>query len=313
MTHYQISDFEKEVIMGLSAPNKYLLSKYFYDEEGSRIFQEIMRMEEYYLPSCETEILQEQSAEIINCIPFDQLDFIELGAGDGSKTVFLLESFVKSGKVLNYLPMDISPNILEENKKNIHQVLPDLPIKTIAGDYFHTLEQIKSRTHPKIILFMGSNIGNFKGEKAIEFVKFIHAHLKPGDFFLLGVDLKKHPKTILDAYNDHQGITKRFNLNLLKRINRELDGNFDIPAFDHYCCYDPISGIASSYLVSLKQQKSLVCQREFDFQKDEVIHMETSQKYSLEDLDQLAQKTGFSWDRHFLDQKDYFSVSLFKK
>lgn len=308
-----INEFKKDVVTGLNSKPKYLLSKYFYDDEGSRIFQEIMRMEEYYLPGCETEILQQQSGKIVSQLPFDDLEVIELGAGDGSKTVFLLEELIKSGKKVTYIPMDISEDILKFNKKTIQEQLPDLEIVPLPGDYFHTLDQIKNSPRPKLVLFMGSNIGNFKGNKAIEFIQFVNGHLNEGDFFLLGVDLKKHPKTILAAYNDAKGITKRFNLNLLKRINRELSGNLNINTFDHYSTYDPLSGTASSYLISLENQKVNLNGFEFNFHENEAIHMEISQKYSLEDLDQLAAKTGFPRDMHFTDSKGYFSVSLFQK
>ncbi len=166
---------------------------------------------------------------------------------------------------------------------------------------------------PRLIMFLGSNIGNFKGAFVIEFIQFVNGFLKQGDFFMIGVDLKKNPHTIFKAYNDTAGITKRFNLNLLERINRELGGDFDLEGFDHYATYNPVDGVAESYLVSLKEQRVKIEEREFCFEKDEVVHMEVSQKFSLEDLDSLAAKTGFTWNTYFTDRKRYFSLSLFRK
>lgn len=308
-----IKSFKEEVFQGLSLKAKQLSSKFFYDEQGSRIFQEIMQMDEYYLPKSETEILKDQSGAIISQIPFTELDVVELGAGDGTKTLLFLESAIQKGLKLTYIPLDISEDILNVNEENIKKILPELPVIPLPGDYFGTIKKLENRHLPRLIMFMGSNIGNFKGDHAIEFIQFVNGFLKPGDFFLMGVDLKKNPHTILKAYNDVAGITKRFNLNLLERINKELGGDFDLGGFDHYATYDPIDGAAESYLVSLKEQRVKIEEREFCFEKDEVIHMEISQKYSLEELDSLAAKTGFTWDKHFTDRKRYFSLSLFRK
>ncbi len=308
-----IKSFKEEVFQGLGQEQKKLSSKFFYDEQGSRIFQEIMQMEEYYLPKSEEEILKDQSDAIISEIRFTEFDVIELGAGDGTKTLLFLESAIQKGFKLTYIPLDISEDILKVNEDNIKKSLPELPVMLLAGDYHGTIKKLENRLLPRLIMFMGSNIGNFKGGKAIEFIQFVNEFLKPGDFFLMGVDLKKNPNIILNAYNDGSGITKRFNLNLLERINRELGGNFELGAFDHYATYDPIEGLAESYLVSMKEQRVKIEEREFSFLKNEVIHMEVSQKYSLKDLDSLAAKTGFTWDKHFTDRKGFYSLSLFRK
>ena len=307
------NSFRNDVFQGLSAEQKYLSSKYFYDDKGSRIFQEIMQLEEYYLPECETEILVQQSGEILNQIPFGELDVIELGAGDGSKTVIFLDKANQMGKEITYIPMDISKDILEVNQQTVREKLGDLPVVPMAGDYFVTIKELKTRKKPRLVRFMGSNIGNFQGEKSIEFIRFINEFLNPGDFFLMGVDLKKNPHVIRAAYNDEGGVTKRFNLNLLERINRELGGDFELKAFEHYGVYNPLDGEALSFLVSLEDQDVHIDNQKFHFDKYETIHTEISQKYSLKDLDQMAVKTGFSWDRHFTDSRGYYSLSLFQK
>ncbi len=309
----EISLFERDVKAGLSREPKQLSSKYFYDKRGDEIFQKIMQLEEYYLPKCETEILKTQTSEIAQQIGARRLDVLELGAGDGSKTVVFLENLISLSKKVRYIPMDISSNILEVNKVNMHKNLPHMEIEPVVGDYFQTMEIMKDQTNTKLVLFMGSNIGNFKNEAAIAFLKMVYGFLHPGDYLLMGVDLRKNPKTILAAYNDSQGVTKEFNLNLLHRINRELGADFDLEAFDHYPLYDPVAGIALSYLVSLRDQKvAFEDGTEIFFKKDELIHTEVSQKYSLEELNILGSKTGFSEVKHFTDQKEYFSTSLFK-
>ncbi|UJP65771.1 L-histidine N(alpha)-methyltransferase [Mongoliitalea daihaiensis] len=308
-----MNQFYEDVIHGLTSGQKSLPSKYFYDERGSKIFQEIMALEEYYLPECEVEILQNRSTEILSEIPFESLDIIELGAGDGSKTVIFLKEAMKAIKHLNYIPMDISPEILEVNKALVSQKLPGLNVEAVAGDYLETISLLKERKNPRLLLFMGSNIGNFPGEKALGFIQFINDFLRPGDFFLMGVDLKKNPHIIRAAYNDSEGVTKKFNLNLLGRINRELGANFDVEAFEHYGVYNPLTGSALSFLVSLQAQRISIGDISINFDRYETIHTEISQKYSLKELDTIAAKTGFSWERHFTDEKIYFSLSLMRK
>ena len=304
--------FKRDILKGLNSKPKQLSSKYFYDEKGSEIFQEIMQMKSYYLPGCETEILTEKSQEIIALLPNTTYDVVELGAGDGTKTALFLDALIKSEKKINYLPLDISPEILDVNQNFLTEKFPDLNILPIAGDYFETLEKIKPRKNPKIVLFLGSNIGNFEGEKAVEFLQFVRQYLVEGDLFLLGADLKKHPHTILKAYDDPEGITKRFNLNLLYRINKELEGDFVLENFDHFASYDPLSGTTKSFLISKVKQNIQVANQSIAFERDEPVHMEISQKYNLSDLVQLREKAGFGSEHHFTDSKVYFSLSLFK-
>ncbi len=304
--------FEKEILKGLQSNPKRLFSKYFYDDIGSALFQQIMHLPEYYLPGCETEILQQRAKDIITKLPQANYDVVELGAGDGSKTAFFLDAMIREKKNVTYIPLDISPEILSVNEEIMRQRLPGLCVKPIAGDYFETLKNISSREIPKIILFLGSNIGNFEGEKALDFIRFVKSFMGKGDYFMLGVDLKKHPRTILAAYDDPTGITKKFNINLLDRINRELNGNFNTADFDHYASYDPMSGATKSYLISKVEQKVRVSGHTLTFSPYEAIHMEISQKYSLHDLDRIRENVGFKKDHHFTDSKSYFSISLFE-
>lgn len=303
--------FQEDVLNGLQNNPKSLSSKYFYDDEGSRIFQEIMDMPEYYLPAAESEIIQTQSEAIAKRINLSQLDIIDLGAGDGRKMVHFVKVLSQHIPDLSYFPLDISSGILKSNEKLIRQEVPTVNFAGYAGDYFQTLYQLRERTNPKLIVFTGSNIGNFRGERAVDFLKFIKSEMKPGDFFILGVDLKKNPRKILPAYSDAQGITKRFNLNLLTRINRELGANFELEYFDHYATYHPISGAAESFLISLKAQKVTIGTEVIGFKKDEVIQTEISQKYDRALLEDLSKSAGLSLNSWYSDSQGLFAWVLF--
>jgi L-histidine N-alpha-methyltransferase len=304
--------FLKDVIAGLSKPQKQLSSKYFYDDEGDKLFQQIMLMPEYYLPACELEILQLQTQSIAESFGYNTFDIVELGAGDGTKTVHFLKKLTDLGKKIVYYPLDISADVLATNQQQILEHIPGLEMYPIVGDYFETLGYLK-HDNPKILLFMGSNIGNYENEKAVAFLKLLYDKMNPNDLLMLGVDLKKNPKTILNAYDDKQGITKAFNLNLLRRMNVELDANFDIDEFDHYPYYEPITGIAYSYIFSKKSQDVHIDGHKISFEENEMIHTEVSQKYSLKQLDDIQRVLNFSSVQHFLDNRQYYAVSVFKK
>ena len=307
--------FAEDVREGLSSKPKYLHSKYFYDEVGDELFQQIMSLDEYYLTDCELEIFNIQKEEIL---PYfsngdEVFDLIEFGSGDGYKTKILLEYFIEEKVKFNYIPIDISKSILETLSKDLKKNLPDLDIYPICDDYFHALEELnKVDFNKKVILFLGSNIGNFRGDDAIPFLKHLHADMREKDQLFIGFDLKKDPHVILDAYNDKKGITREFNYNLLDRINTELGGNFDRESFSHYPTYNPVTGETQSYLVSLKAQIVWidVLSQSFSFEEWEPIFMEISQKYSLFDIQHLAQHSGFKIEKNFFDSRNYFADSL---
>lgn len=303
--------FKKDVIEGLQKPIKRLSSKYFYDEIGDEIFQEIMQLEEYYLPGCELEILQNQVGEMMGGFTHSAFDVIELGAGDGSKTVHFLRGLSSLGYDYTYVPLDISPDVLNTNEQNIKKLLPEAKVNPVPGDYFKTLQEIDPSI-PKLIMFMGSNIGNFENGAAIDFIGHIKSFMNKGDRLMVGVDLKKNPITILAAYNDSKGVTKRFNLNILERINRELGGDFDTSFFEHYPFYNPITGSTYSFLISLKEQRVTIGESLIIFQEGEVIHTEVSQKYSFEQIEYIKSQLAFDKVIHYTDSKEYFSVSVFE-
>jgi len=302
--------FLEDVISGLQSKTKRISSKYFYDHIGSEIFQQIMDMEEYYLPSCEKSILENKAKNIVGAINSDTVQVLELGAGDGTKTSILLEKFMELGKEVAYFPMDISADILKFNQKYLAEQLPQLPVTPIVGDYHRTLTEFPQKNGTKLILFLGSNIGNFNKDEALSFLKFVKGCMKSGDYFLLAADLKKNPKQILNAYNDPAGLTKQFNMNLLERINRELNGNFDLNYFDHYATYNPLDGLAQSFLVSLQKQEITIEGNPFQFEKYEVIHTEISKKYDATELRQLMETAGFKSKEMYYDPNNWYTLAL---
>ncbi|NSL87403.1 L-histidine N(alpha)-methyltransferase [Chitinophaga solisilvae] len=308
--------FYHDVVKGLSAPQKRLDSKYFYDAEGDRLFQQIMQCHEYYLTGCEMQIFREQSANIAAAIEkyTGTFDVVELGAGDATKSIHLLEQLINNGTGYTYFPIDISANVIYQLEKSLPAKLPELQLHGLNGEYFEMLQEANAySSRKKVVLFMGGNIGNFNTAEALHFCRELRHHLQPGDLLLTGFDLKKHPQVILSAYNDDAGITRAFNFNLLTRINRELHADFDLSKFAHYPTYDPGTGACKSYLISLTQQQvhigEEVC---ISFEENEALYMEISQKYSLEETDQLAAQSGFRPVARFSDSKRWFVDCLWK-
>lgn len=302
--------FYKDVIAGLRSSPKRLDSKYFYDANGDKLFQELMNCEEYYPTNCELEIFSERTDEITRALiaDGDAFDLIELGAGDAMKSSYLLKDLLAKKADFTYLPIDISDNVISYLNITLPVTLPGLNISGLNGEYFDMLEKAASMSsRRKVVLFLGSNIGNMPVPEAIEFCRELRKHLSEDDMVLIGMDLKKDPKVVLAAYNDKEGITKRFNLNLLERINRELNANFDVAKFDHYPTYDPETGACRSYLISLAdQQVDIGANETISFQKDEHIYMEISQKFTIMQTDQIAINTGFAPLTQFFDGKKWF-------
>ncbi|HSK73001.1 MAG TPA: L-histidine N(alpha)-methyltransferase, partial [Pyrinomonadaceae bacterium] len=220
--------FAQDILKGLSAEPKFLSSKYFYDDEGSRLFQEIMKLPEYYLTRAEFEIFETRTGEIFRAFNADDagFDLIELGAGDGTKTAVLIDYFLKRNADFTYFPIDISAEALDALTAKFKSDFPDLSINARNGDYFKILESLKTDSDKKkIILFLGSNIGNFRRAESIAFFRHLREVMNETDLLFIGFDLQKDPRVILNAYDDAKGVTAAFNLNLLRRVNRELGAN----------------------------------------------------------------------------------------
>jgi len=308
----------EDVTRGLTSKNKFILSRYFYDAQGDQLFQEIMKMPEYYLTNSEYEIFSTKGAEVLKAFSNEakSFDLVEFGAGDGTKTRILLKRLLENGADFRYIPIDISADVLENLKESLEEEIPELEVRPENAEYFAALENIrKESARPKLILFIGSSIGNFKEEVIKKFLDELFDKMSSGDQILLGYDLMKDPNIILRAYNDAAGITRAFNLNVLKRINRELDADFDLEAFEHYPFYDPESGYAKSYLVSLKKQSVHLknIQLTVDFEVGEVIHTEISRKFKVADIERYFSNSGFHTVEHFFDCRHYFVDTLAKK
>ena len=314
----QDTAFKNHVAEGLSAKSKFLSSRYFYDKKGDAIFQQIMAMPEYYLTNSEMEIFTEQATDIISAFGMQKdqpFELIELGAGDGTKTIKLLTELENKNYHFEYLPVDISENALTQLKDSLSNQLPKLRINPKQGEYFKVLEELLISDKPKIILFIGSNLGNMPDEVANAFLKSLSSYLKKQDKILLGLDLIKSVDIILPAYNDSTGITRDFNLNLLTRINRELGGNFNLQHFSHQAEYSQETGITKSFIKSDIAQKVTISSinKTFDFCKDELIHTEISRKYNDSILNMVLGGTNLSVVEKFTDQKQYFTDFLLEK
>lgn len=309
------SDFKNDAYLGLTHNPKYLLSKYIYDKKGDKLFQQIMALPEYYLTNCEFNIFKTHAAEIAKVFQGPEgFDLIELGAGDGKKTKILLTELQNQKADYTYLPVDISRNVLEELETSLKQELPELKVKIQEGTYLNTLAKLADyKSRKKVIMVLGSNIGNLLHKDAINFLRQIKDAMSGEDMLFMGFDQKKDPHIILDAYNDKTGVTEAFNKNHLARINRELGGNFDLDSFLHWETYDPESGTAKSFLVSRKEQNVRIekLDLEVHFDNWETIHTEISQKYDDGVVQWLAEEAGLKVTSAFTDEKDYFKNYIF--
>lgn len=304
--------FAKDVDDGLSKNNKTLPSKYFYNQRGDELFVEIMNLPEYYLTRAEMEVLSKQTQQVVEAFGVDSFvpfDLIELGAGDGSKTIKILEFLTAHQYQFDYVPVDISKNILEDLEQSVKNTLPSLSVKQQHGDYFEILESLKFRDCPKIVLFLGSNIGNMMDDAAGSFLKRLSKHLNPGDKLLLGADLIKAADIVLPAYNDEQGVTRDFNMNLLHRMNTELDATFNVDNFEHTPEYDEAEGVARSFITSTENQQVAIHKigKVYEFKAGERIHTEVSRKYNDDIMNTLIHDTHFSIENKFTDSNDYFA------
>ncbi|MBE7176525.1 MAG: L-histidine N(alpha)-methyltransferase [Mucilaginibacter polytrichastri] len=309
--------FAQDVRDGLSATPKHLSSKYFYDAKGDKLFQRIMDSPEYYLTDCENEILQLQADDIADFFIRNApgFDLVELGAGDCAKTKHLLSALLKRDIDFRFYPVDISRYTIADLELRLPEELPGLKVSGICGEFFSALEKANTISpKPKVVLFLGSTIGNMTPDEGLDFFRQLASKLRPGDLLLTGFDLQKNPKVILDAYNDPAGVTRAFNLNLLERINRELDADFDLSRFDHYEQYDVETGACKSYLISLENQDVHIGKLNdtFHFEPNEYIFTEISQKYTAEQIAGFALESGFAPLAEFYDSRRWFTDALWR-
>ncbi len=302
----------EDVRRGLSTEPKRFLPKYFYDELGSQLFEAICLLPEYYLTRAENEILAHYADEMAASIS-GNTTLLEMGSGSASKTRLIIEALLRKQDELLFVPVDISATALDSSSRILLQSHPRLRIEAYAADYFAGLAELskKSRQHT-LALFLGSNISNFDPDEALRFLQALRKVLTVGDALILGADLKKDKTTLEAAYNDTLGVTAAFNLNVLARINRELEGDFDLRGFQHRAFYNEEAGRVEIYIESTRRQTVVIGQLDMtvEFAEGEQIHTENSYKYHLDDIAKLAEQTGFTRAHTWLDSKEQFSSNL---
>lgn len=304
-----LEEFKKGVRSGLSQPKKSLSSKFFYDSKGSLLFDQITRHPDYYLTNCELEILENNKKYLAEFLKNKSFNLIELGPGEGIKSEILIKQFLQDNLNFTYIPIDISKNYLINISNHIKEKNFPLATRPIHSDFCTGLEWLGLNSNlQNVVLFLGSSIGNYDSIAANKFLKRINSLLHAGDLLLIGFDLRKDIPTLLRAYNDSSGITKEFNLNLLRRINNELGGNFNVNKFQHYGTYNVYATAMESYLVSLENQMVEIesLNNSFYFQESEAIHVECSYKYLFSEIELLAEANSFELLTHFIDSKNYF-------
>ena len=304
----------QDLIDGLSQPFKSIPSRYFYDDLGSKLFEQICLLPEYYPTRTETKILQEYSDKIAKHT--GNLALVELGSGSSTKTRYLLDAYNHCYSSLHYIPIDISGSILKDSVLSLLDDYPNLTIDGKVGTYEQCLANLSvAEQQQKMIMFLGSTIGNFDPEECDRFLDLISSALNPGDYFLLGLDLQK-PKPILEAaYNDSQSITAQFNLNILQHLNWKFQGNFDLNLFEHQAIYNEQQNQIEMYLVS-QQAQSIdlgVLDLTIQLAPEEKILTEISRKFDVGQISQILEHKNLSFCQSYTDEQKWFSLLLFQQ
>lgn len=296
----------QEIIRGLSSPRKKLSPKFFYDERGSRLFEAICDLPEYYLTRTEISIMREHMPAIVQCVG-PRARVIEFGAGAGLKTRLLLDHLEQP---VAFLPVDISGDHLEAVAQTFAREFPDLEILPVAADFMHPFPLPESRREPRrnLVYFPGSTIGNFGPRSAVELLRVMHEEAGEGGALLIGVDLQKDRKTLERAYDDRAGVTAEFNRNMLRRLNREFGADFNLETFRHRAIYNEAAGRIEMHLVSTVTQEVHLGQECFQFERGEALTTEYSYKYSLDGFRELVRQAGFSVQQTWVDSRRWFSI-----
>ncbi|HET9237909.1 MAG TPA: L-histidine N(alpha)-methyltransferase [Oligoflexus sp.] len=305
----KLTDFRQDVQDGLGRQPKSLPPKYFYDERGSQLFNQICETPEYYLTRCETQILAEHAAHMLEWVP-EPILLIELGSGSSTKTRYLLEAPVA---ISAYMPIDIAKEELLNSTRALAERFPSVPMLPICADYTQLtdLPPLDQReTSQRLVFFPGSTLGNLDEAEAIGLLRNIHQLVAGHGFLLIGVDLIKDPHVLNAAYNDQQGVTAAFNLNLLQRINRELGADFDLDSFRHKAFFHETAGRVEMHLESLRDQIVRLGTMSITFKKGETIHTESSYKYNEDEFARFCQRAGFVTLQRWTDPQHFFAVVL---
>lgn len=306
--------FAEEISSSLIGNSKFISPKFFYDKKGSDLFEKICTLSEYYPTRTEIDILKNLSIELPSYLD-ETFRLVELGSGTSVKTRLILDIFTSLQDTTEYFPIDIS-EILTESSEQLLKDYDGLHITGIIDTYEGGLEFLKNYDDRKnLIIFLGSSFGNFSPNAGREFLKKINSTMKSGDLFLIGLDLIKDKQILESAYNDSLGVTAQFNLNVLSRINDELDADFNLDNFLHYSIYNKEDQRIEMYLKSLVRQSIIISKSDLllNLEKNELIHTEYSHKYSLDQIRELLESVGFKINHIWLDDKKYFSLTLVSK
>ena len=306
--------FAEEISSSLNHDSKFISPKFFYDKKGSDLFEKICSLPEYYPTRTEISILRKLQPELSSYID-ENFRLVELGSGTSVKTRLILDVLTKLQDSVDYFPIDIS-EILTESSEELLKNYDGLHITGIIDTYEGGLEFLKNFDKKKnLIIFLGSSFGNFSPNDGFEFLKKINSTMKSGDLFLIGLDLIKDKQILESAYDDSQGVTAKFNLNILSRINDELDADFNLKNFSHLAIYNEEKQRIEMYLKSLVNQSVIVSKSDLllNLEKDELIHTEHSHKYTLTQIHELLDSVGFEIKHTWLDDKKYFSLTLVSK
>ncbi|MEQ8825500.1 MAG: L-histidine N(alpha)-methyltransferase [Filomicrobium sp.] len=301
--------FARAMLAGLRQEPKSVPCRFLYDRRGSELFEEITRLPEYYPTRTETAILQDCAEDIRQKTPAGSL-LVEFGSGSSTKTEILLD---KLDRLAGYVAVDISPAALDDASERLSRRFPDLPIYAVVGNFSSPMtlpDEFSSK--PKLGFFPGSTIGNLERDEAVRLLSNMRAILGPGSQLIVGADLKKDAKVLVQAYDDSQGVTAEFNLNLLTRANRELRADFDVASFEHLARYDEAEGRMESYLVSKTDQRVQVLGHTFEFAAGEKVHTENSHKYDISEFAELCRAANWEPLEVYTDSAELFSVHLMK-
>jgi L-histidine N-alpha-methyltransferase len=306
------SDMATDVRTGLTSEQKTLSPKYFYDELGSRLFEQICDTPEYYQTRTERQILQRIAPEIVARYNFSAL--VEYGSGNSTKTRVLLDAMKRGGGLKRYIPIDVSSGMLLETAGNLEREYPELDILPVIGDFNDGLPQVANEL-PALVIFLGGTIGNFRPHEATAFLRRTAATMREDDLFLLGTDLIKDPAMLNAAYNDAAGVTAEFNRNVLRVINRELGARFDLEKFSHYSFYNPFETRIEMHLVSVEEQTVPIhdLDMEVSFEKGETIFTEISRKFNRRSTEAMLNESGMKMLEWHTDPDELFALSLAKK
>jgi L-histidine Nalpha-methyltransferase len=296
---------------GLTASPKWLPAKLFYDEAGSELFERITELPEYYLTRTERSIFENFAPEILQAAG-PSLTLIELGAGTAAKTCILIEELLRRQSRAMFYPIDVSPSALQEASTQLGLQFPQLRVNPIIADYTGGVEALSRISGHKLVLYIGSSIGNFEPDNSIRVLRRVRRTLRAGDALLLGADFAKSPKILVPAYDDSQGVTAAFNKNVLARLNRELEANFDLDTFRHVALWNRSCSRMEMHLESTIAQPVFIPVLDLDiaFAKGERIHTENSYKYTPEMIESILRESGFKLEQSWHDRQKWFGVHL---